>query len=262
MSLSLYYRFLQSTLMRVRPSFVAAWLKTILRVKRVAFKTSQGTFWIDPVSVLGSIITIEGVYEKGMIQTLERFLTPGSIFVDLGANEGYFSVIAARLCGSSGRVISIEPQNRLIPVIQENLRLNASENVTLINAAIGERPGSAEITLMPSTNNGGSGFGRRTNFRLATQEITMMTLEQVLDAQGLSQVHLLKVDIEGYEYEALLGSQHVFEQHRVKRLALELHPTILVGRGKDGHEIEVMLERCGYHREDESVNAVWVAPES
>jgi FkbM family methyltransferase len=262
MSLSLYHRFLQSTLLRVRPSFVAAWLKTILRVKRVTIKTSQGIFWVDPVSVVGSIIMREGVYEKGMIQTLEKFLKPGSIFVDLGANEGYFSVIAARLCGSSGHVISIEPQNRLIPVIQENLRVNHSVNVTLINAAIGDKPGIAEIKLMPSVNTGGSGFGRRTNFRLPTQEITMMTLEQVLDAHELSQVHLLKVDIEGYEYEALLGSKRVFEQRRVKRLALELHPTILEDRGKDGNEIDAMLKHCGYRREDECFNEVWVAPKS
>jgi FkbM family methyltransferase len=262
MKLTSYQRFLQYALMRIRPSFIAAWLKPLLGVKRLSAETPHGTFWVDPVSVLGITLTNEGIYEAGMIKTLEKFLRPGCCFVDLGANEGYFTVIGARLCGEAGRVIAIEPQHRLLPVIEENVRVNSVPNVTLVNVAVGDETSTVEMQLTPSTNNGGSGFGRSTRYRLPTQQVSMQTLAQVLESQSAASIDLLKVDIEGFEFEALLGSPQVFEQHRVRALALELHPTILSARGKDVGEIERMLDRCGYRCEETFGNSVWLAPES
>jgi FkbM family methyltransferase len=260
-TLSPYLRFLQKTLMKVRPNILAAKLKNLLGVKRLPFETPQGTFLIDPISLLGIALTTKGLHEEGMVKTLEKFLSRGSCFVDLGANEGYFTIIAARLCGEAGRVISIEPQQRLHAVIKENIRLNKSPNAALVGAAIGDKPGTAVMHLTASTNTGGSGFERRSSYPLPTQEVSMMTLEQLLDAQSASSVDLMKVDIEGFEYEALLGSPKVFEQHRIKALALELHPAILSARGKDSADITGMLTRCGYRCEDTFGNTVWIAPQ-
>ncbi len=256
--LSSYQRFLQRVLIRVRPNVLAAWLKPLLRVKRVTVPTAHGTFWIDPVSLLGIALTNQGEHEHGMVQTLEKFLKSGDTFVDLGANEGYFTVIGARLCGAEGRVLAIEPQHRLLPVIEQNLKLNGLAHVEVLNAAISDQRGTATLHLTASTNSGGSGFHRHSKYKLPTQEIGTLTLEEALDAQKLEQVDLMKVDIEGFEYEALLGSTKVFEQHRVKALALELHPTILADRGKAAADIEQMLERCGYRCSMEFGNAVWL----
>jgi hypothetical protein len=70
----------------------------------------------------------------------------------------------------------------------------------------------------------------------------------------------MKVDIEGFEYEALLGSPQVFAQHRIKAIALELHPTLLAGRGKRAEDITEMLQQCGYTLTATFGNAVWLAP--
>ena len=261
-TLGWYPRLLQTVLMRVRPNLLAAKIKSWLGVKRIPLETCQGTFWIDPVSLLGIALSRQGVHEDGMVKTLQTYLKPGCTFVDLGANEGYFTVIAARLCGTSGRVLALEPQQRLIPVIHENLRLNQSTGVALLNAAVGSEAKTAVLHLTASTNTGGSGFERRSRFSLPTQEVTMLTLEQVLDQQGFTRVDLMKVDIEGFEYEALLGSPQVFEQHRIKAVALELHPTLLAGRGKRTEDITEMLERCGYTRSDSFGNSVWLAPQA
>lgn len=259
MTLGWYPRLLQTVLMRVRPNVLAAKIKAWLGVKRVPLGTDHGTFWIDPVSLLGVALSRQGVHEDGMVQTLRQFLGEGRCFVDLGANEGYFTIIAARLCGASGRVLAIEPQQRLLPVIEENIRLNQSPGVTLLNTAVGAEAGMAVMHLTASTNTGGSGFERRSRFALPTQAITMLTLEHVLDQQGVAHVDLMKVDIEGFEYEALLGSPTVFEQQRVKALALELHPALLASRGKDVQDITALLASCGYTPVQTFGNTVWIA---
>jgi FkbM family methyltransferase len=246
--------------MKVRPAPVAAALKRLLGVTRINLPTPHGTFAIDPVSLLGIALSRTGEYEAGMRKTLETHLKPGSSFVDLGANEGYFTVIAGLLCGHGGRVLSIEPQERLLPVIRQNILLNRLSNVSLLNAAISDTPGSAELFLTSDTNSGGSGFHRHSKYSLPTQTVQTLTLEQALDQHQLPQVDLMKIDIEGFEYEALLGSPQVFQTHRIKALALELHPHILEARGKDANEITAMLANAGYTRSENFGNDVWTAP--
>jgi FkbM family methyltransferase len=259
-ALSFYHRVLQRTLMRIRPAPVAAMLKRLLGVQRIQVKTAQGVFKVDPVSLMGIALTHEESYEEGMTATLAAFLRDGSTFIDLGANEGYFSVIGGRLCGSAGKVLAIEPQSRLQQVIADNLALNGRTNVILLHAAISDHAGTATLHLTSTTNSGGSGFHRHTKYKLPTQEIVTMTLEDALDASGIATADLMKVDIEGHEYEALLGSPKVFEQHRIKAIALELHPTILAGRGKRAEDITHMLERCGYTLTEAFGNMVWRSP--
>ena len=99
--------------MRVRPAFLAAWLKTLLRVRRKPVGTKEGIFWIDPVSQFAVNLVAGHGYEPEMGETLRRYLRPGSTFVDIGANEGFFTVQAAKIVGNSGRVLAVEPQGRL-----------------------------------------------------------------------------------------------------------------------------------------------------
>ena len=254
-----YPRLLQRVLMRVRPNLLAGVLKRWLRMRRTTVQTPHGSFHIDPVSLLGIALTQRGEHEPAMIATLQRYLSAGATFVDLGANEGYFTVLAARLCGAKGRVLAIEPQRRLLGVIDHNLRLNGLEGVQVVNAAISDKPGAATVYLTASTNTGGSGLHHHSKYPLPSEEVTALTLEQVLDQQGLATVDLMKVDIEGFEYEALLGSPRVFEQRRVKALALELHEAILAHRGKQAGDITAMLERAGYQRTSTAGNEVWLA---
>src|ERR1700682_327502 len=131
--LTMYQRCLQTLLMRVRPSSLASLLKRVLGIRRTVIDTPHGRFWVDPISNLGIALSRHGSYESGMQKTLEKFLPSGATFVDLGANEGYFTVIGANEGGPRGRVVAIEPQKRLIPVIAENLRLNGVEWASVLN---------------------------------------------------------------------------------------------------------------------------------
>jgi FkbM family methyltransferase len=227
-------------------------LKSLLGVGRTVVSTAHGRFWIDPLSHLGFELAEQGHYEDAMRRTLERYLRSGSTFVDVGANEGYFTVNAARRCGIGGRVVAIEPQERLLPVIIENLRLNGFEWATIANVAVSDSPGVVELHLAPNINPGGSGLHRQYRYRVPTQKTATLTLAQILDDQNLERVHLMKMDIEGFEYEALLGSPSVFAHHRVRALALELHPRILEQRRKNATDIVDMLTRHGYRLVDTS----------
>ena len=85
-----------------------------------------------------------------------------------------------------------------------------------------------------------------------------MTLQAALDANGIKEVHLLKIDIEGAEYEAVLGSPEVFRSGRVKVIALEYHTRFLSSRGLQVATIHDFLLKAGYTLDSTFSNSVYV----
>ena len=258
--LNVRQRLLQTMLRRVRPARLADAIKQLIGVQRVPVETPHGTFSLDPVSTLGAALTLGGAFEESLYNTFRLYLRPGMTFVDLGANEGYFTVVGAQMCAPGGTVLAIEPQERLLPVIAENLRHNACQEVRVANVAVSDQPGTAVLHLAPSTNNGSSGLDRATRYAVPTQSVETLTLSQLLDREGIIQVDFMKVDIEGFEYEALLGSPGLFREHRIKVMALELHGPRLAARGKAEADITSMLERFGYTKTAPFGPEVWTAP--
>jgi FkbM family methyltransferase len=250
---------LYSFLARIRPAPVSVLLKRLLGIGRRATASSEGTFWIDPVSNLGLCLLRQGMYEPAMTRTVKRYLPPGGAFVDVGANEGYFGVIAAKTVGPAGRVLLVEPQARLRPVLTENLRLNGITNFVVDESAISDTNGTNTFYLTPDLNTGASGLTRVTRYRLPTQAVRTTTLTDLFDKHCIDRADLMKIDIEGYEYEAVFGAANFFRARRVRALALEVHPPILRRRGHDPAMIHQFLTGCGYTTDPNATNLVYTA---
>jgi len=231
-------------LLRVRPAELADWLKRIFRIKRRAVDAPGGLkLWIDPVSHFARLATSSGGYEPQMSALVKGLLRPGDVFVDIGANEGYFSTLASKLV-SDGRVFAVEPQGRLIPVIEENLRLNGARNATVSRLALAERNGTATIHLQASTNTGFSGLFNPGRRGTGTETVPTMTLDDYFAQNRIGRVRLMKVDCEGGEKLVLEGGRETLRSKCIEVLAWEYHPLVLTEE-----EIGVMdqfLRECGY----------------
>jgi FkbM family methyltransferase len=238
-------------LLHLRPAFVASFLKKVLRIKRRVIQTDQGRFFIDPASNFGNAIASDGVYEPDMSNALTHLLKEGDVFLDIGANEGCFSIVASKLVGATGRVISIEPQSRLQEVIFRNIAENEAFNITVFQVAISDSVGMAEISLLPDMNTGGSGLFQTTRYKTAKQIIPQTTLSQLLGLLKVEKIRLMKIDVEGFEYESILGSRDVFTSNLIENIALELHPAILARRQKSESEIVDFLLASGYTMNNE-----------
>jgi FkbM family methyltransferase len=169
-------------------------------------------------------------------------------FVDVGANWGYFSLLAAGRVGAGGRVLSLEPDPRLFDILRANVRHNGWEQIRTVQAAAADAPG--EWTLLgyqeEAGNWGVSRIGRqgergRTDFTVAARP-----LDSLLDDYGLDAVDLLKMDVEGFEGFALRGLRGALAARRVGRILLELHPARLVELGHSAEEVCDELRKAGY----------------
>src|SRR5437763_397758 len=82
-----------SALLRIRPAQLGDFVKRILRIRRRYIATSWGgLFWVDPVSVFGQDLLNQQIYEPNLTQIVHGLLSEGQTFIDVGANEGYYSI--------------------------------------------------------------------------------------------------------------------------------------------------------------------------
>ncbi len=190
-----------------------------------------------------------GVYEEDLATCPSQNLKVGDTFLDIGANEGYFSILGAKLVGSTGRVVTVEPQTRLQSVLLRNFELNQLNNYKLVQAAISDKSNDSEqFYESPDINTGSSGLRSATSYAQRVYTIQTMTLSELFQEANLDAVDLMKMDIEGYEYEAILGSAELIQSKRIKMMAIEFHPRAMAARQKDGAEIISLLEKSGYQR--------------
>jgi FkbM family methyltransferase len=244
-------------LLKVRPAPVASFLATALRLnKRRLVRSKHATLLIDPVSNFGAAI-LNGEYEPQMREVLRRYLSPGGVFIDLGANEGYFSVLASHMVGPTGTVVAIEPQSRLQHVIYTNLQVNDCFNVRVIRCVVSNKTGKAHLSLTPKVNTGSSSMFRSTKYSLPTEEVQSFCLSDLIYRLGLTRCDLMKVDIEGAEYDVFLSAAKILRKGIFQNIALEIHHSILEHRGLSANDLHKHLLESGYELHTDLGNWVY-----
>ncbi len=248
-------------LRRVRPASLAARLKRWLRLERIEFTGPDGTFWVDPASNFGGRILRGEPYEPEMTSALRRHWRRGGTFLDIGANEGYFSVLAQQAQGEAGRIVAVEPQSRLQEVLRRNLNANGASSAQIAKLAVADQEGSAEIHLFPDMNTGASGLVRATKYAIPTETVRVTTLATLLDEQGLDHVDVAKVDIESFEYELLWAATDVLLSRRVRAFVVEIHPPLLEQRGLMLSDLKDHVEACGYQWQEVGHELILLQPQ-
>ena len=214
-------------LLSIRPAQLADLAKKLCRIDRVEVQALSGArFWIDPVSIFGLSMLKNREFETPLTRALLRLLRPGDSFVDVGANEGYFSVLAARKIGPHGRVLAIEPQSRLRNVLERNMGANSLANVDLVPVAVADKEAKTLLYLRPSTNTGASSFTKHWRFGSRAEEVQTTTLDRLLSEKNVASVRLMKVDCEGAESLVIASAQRSLAAGAIQFLTIEYHTAI------------------------------------
>lgn len=175
----------------------------------------------DPANV-GYLV--EGVLpEQGTLAVLEALLSPGDVFVDLGANVGLFTLAAARRVGPAGRVVSVEPAADLVVALRALAQLNQIAGVVDVReVAAGEAEGTAELFLA-STSGHNSLFAEQAG--LASTRVRVAPLDALLEPG--TAVSVVKMDVEGAELRALAGMRRVIADNPALVVIAEFSPAII-----------------------------------
>ena len=137
---------------------------------------------------------VAGSFEPNEFAFLDRVLKPGMVFVDVGANDGYYTLFAARRVGPSGRVVAAEPSSRERAHLQRNLGRNGLDNVTVVPAAIGAATGLADLHLAHGVHAGHNTLGSFAHddvVRASLERVPIEPLDAVIARLALAQVDLI-----------------------------------------------------------------------
>ncbi|HKV40473.1 MAG TPA: FkbM family methyltransferase, partial [Blastocatellia bacterium] len=165
-----------------------------------------------------------------------RVLQPGQTFLDVGANIGYYTLLAATIVGPAGSVIAVEPNPGNCALLRDSADANGLNNITLHEAAAGDLRGALALSI-----NGSNGAITIGSDRRGALDVTAIALDDVIDGP----VHCMKFDIEGYEPFALAGlAQTICDSQPA--IITEFHPWWLRRRGIAPGDFLDQLGSFGY----------------
>jgi FkbM family methyltransferase len=211
-------------------------------------KTIYGFYLIiDPVKDNGveRSIYFTGTYEKGTLYIIKNILNKGDTFIDVGANIGLMSVFASKVIGGSGKVIAFEPNPNTLALLKNNIELNKCTNITTSDYAIGNANETAKIYDRWDSNRGSATLIKPEK-STDSYDIKISTLSDVLsDSQ---KIDLIKLDIEGYELEALKGAENILKRDIPPALIVECSDISDNDLSKNRNEVYDYIKKLDKYR--------------
>jgi FkbM family methyltransferase len=174
---------------------------------------------VIPSDVIGKPITRLGVYEFAVSKLVREYLRPGDVFVDVGANIGYYTVIAAGLVGNAGLVYAFEPSSRIRARLERNVMLNALSQVRIRAEAVSSKSGFVRLIEPQNTGNDGLAYVDTTGGGDGT-EVRSVRLDELSELKDRHPA-LIKVDVEGGEPEVFRGATSILEQAEAPSILFE-----------------------------------------
>lgn len=194
---------------------------------------------------LAAYHTFRGVLEPGLTRRFRETLRSGMVVVDVGANVGMYTLIAARAVGASGRVIAFEPTPRTFAILRDNIQINGlleTGRVELHDVAITDRIGTARFGVHAANS------GHNTLFPQGGQveviDVATTTLDAVLTE--VARVDVIKIDAEGAEPLIWAGMSGIVTRSAGIRIFVEFAPGLLQRGGHDPAEFLARIERDGF----------------
>lgn len=187
---------------------------------------------VDPRDPMGQAIYLYGCYDYPITRLIETLIAPGMVFFDVGANAGFFSLLASTRCE---QVYAFEPLPSNLRRIGRNLEINHLKNVTVVDRAVGDREDTATLYVPDSDNSGLASLNSSvggTSFA-----VPLITLDGFVRERGLTRVDVIKIDIEGAEVMAFEGAREMLSRPDAPDVIFEAHP---------GSDAANWLEASGY----------------
>lgn len=206
---------------------------------RLSEHMQRRIFWMD-------------YYNQDIIALLKNILRPGMVLIDVGANIGEITLVAAKLVGSTGKVIAFEPMTDIAASLEHNIANNHLHQVEVTRLGLAESESVAVIYSscgqgQPRDHHQGLGslYGGQSPDDLPVESIQLTSLDAYLESNPIRRLDVLKVDIEGAELPCLKGAARTLELHRPS-LIIEVQEQTSQTAGYDQRDILRFLSQFGY----------------
>jgi FkbM family methyltransferase len=206
---------------------------------------------LDPRQWITKNWYVRADYETGLIAVLRRFLRPGMVCMDIGANAGLFTLFMATRVGRAGMAYAFEPTAATFQWLQRNVALNALCNVVAENVAVTEQTGTVELHVGPPdlcvynsiadvVHPGAKGG------QFARVMVPATSIDDYCAVHGIGRVDCVKIDVEGAELQVLRGMRRVAEQNRHIVFLIEFSRMMTAACGTSVEAMAAWLGAMGF----------------
>ncbi|MBS1503818.1 MAG: FkbM family methyltransferase [Bacteroidetes bacterium] len=230
---------------------IAHWLKPS---KQLVTRLAGGIVWLanEDIAIYTTAdnyiewkIITTGTYEAWTSKIIRFSLRPGNVALDIGANIGLQSIRMAQCVGETGAVIAFEPLEYLRLKFHNNVVLNRLSNVTLMPYALSDIPGVAAFEIDPAAWNQGTFNISGKHKGTESQQVDIRVGDDLPQIQTLKRLDVVKVDVEGFEFQVLKGLEKTLEKFR-PRILFEFDQGYWRSNGHSITECYDFLKRLGY----------------
>jgi FkbM family methyltransferase len=183
-------------------------------------------------------------YERALTAAMQGAICPGDVVWDVGANVGEYSTLFARWCGPSGAVYAFEPAVETVARLKA--ATSAFPNITIIAAGLSNAERTAQFICDGHVDGATSRVAGPSE--TGSSEVELTTGNALVARRNVKLPAVIKIDIEGHEYEALQGMEEILAQSAVRHVFIEVHFFILAreGRGEVPAKIETLLKSLSF----------------
>jgi FkbM family methyltransferase len=188
-------------------------------------KIPEGIIILNKQDVAVSGAIAFGLFERTELEHFRKIIKPGMTVIDIGANIGLYTVIAAKLVGPEGKVFAYEPEDDNYEILKKNIEINKLSNVIPLKTALAEKVGAADLYL--DLNNRGHHSFANSGKAEKVIRVETDTLDHSLGKYHISNVNVIKMDIEGAEGLAFQGMSMTIAQSPDLMILTEFYPEII-----------------------------------
>jgi len=206
---------------------------------------------VDPKDDVGRCIYYFGVWEPNLTAWIMHSLSPGDTFVDVGANIGYFSALAAGIVKGQGSIVSIECMPTTCEVLNANFQLNGIRNGRIVPMAVWDAVGNIEM-FGPCTGVVGTASAFKSSADKWDHKNKVMVpcapLSSILTAEEIKAARIVKIDVEGAEWRVVAGMSELMKNGREDlEIVLEVNPDSLRLEGHSCQDLYALFRKFGFH---------------
>jgi FkbM family methyltransferase len=204
------------------------------------------SIYIRPGDPISDLIARDRQYEPNVTRVFHKHLKPGMTFIDIGANIGFFTLLAAHIVGKAGKVFAFEPNPLNCLTLGKSVQANQWDHVRLYPLAAAARAALYLYTPLVGSNGQIQQLDLMTETTIQPRQVLVGgdTLDNLIPAG--TRPHLIKIDVEGAEYLVIQGAQKLLREHR-PLLVIEYTPGALATISQiEGPEFLRTLQQLGY----------------
>jgi FkbM family methyltransferase len=190
----------------------------------------------------------DGWFDRNLTDVIGGLLAPGMTFIDIGANCGTYTIYAAGKVGRAGRVIAIEAAPAIAALLHESVVMNGfGDHAEVLRCAAGAEAGTLLLhqfatrqggnTMLPHIAASAQALYGET---ITTTEVECRPVDAIIAERDLARIDLIKIDVEGFEREVLLGARTTLRRYR-PRLIVEWHNSFFTGRPEAAQALYALL---------------------